>query len=189
MKVIFLDIDGVLNACQNYVKNWKNQKDWLNFSKQHQKEAEKLGIRMAFHMPIQYSIGWLNELIEKTDAKIVISSTWRGRGAEYMQKVLNFEGVYCEVIDETGYKLKVLKHKVEKPLHDSFLDYDCYGILRGEQIEDWLLQHPEVKEYVILDDDSDMLLKQKDNFVNVSNEYGFSRLDYVKAIEILSNKM
>lgn len=27
IKVIFLDIDGVLNACQNYVKNWKTQPD------------------------------------------------------------------------------------------------------------------------------------------------------------------
>ena len=103
MKVIFLDIDGVLNAAHNYTKNWKSQEEWLEFSKKHQEEAEKQGIRMAFHMPIQYSIGWFNELVETTGAKVVISSTWRGHGAEYMQKVLDFEGVVCEVIDETIY--------------------------------------------------------------------------------------
>lgn len=138
---------------------------------------------MAFHMPIQYSINWLNELIEETGAKVVISSTWRGDGAAYMQQVLDFEGVVCDVIGETGYSLKVLERGKYDPIDPQWLDYDC--ILRGEQIEDWLLQHPEVKQYVILDDDSDMLLKQKDHFVHVSNEYGFSRLDRFKAQEIL----
>lgn len=183
-KVIFLDIDGVLNASHNYVKNWKSQKDWLEFSKKHQAEAEELGITMAFHMPIQYSIGWLNELIEETGAKVVISSTWRGRGAAYMQKVLDFEGVVCDVIDETIYNHKQI-YEDRVPLYDHFSDYD---VLRGEQIKLWLSQHPEVKKYVILDDDSDMLLEQEDNFVHVDNEYGFTRHDFIEALSILEGK-
>ena len=181
MKVIFLDIDGVLNGSQNYIKMWKDQKDWLKFSKQHQKEAEEIGITMAFHMPIQFAIGWLNDLVEETGAKVVISSTWRGRGVEYMQKVLDFEGVVCEVIGETINNHKQI-YEDRVPLYSWHYDRD---VMRGEQIKHWLEQHPEVEKYVILDDDSDMLYEQEDNFVHVSNEHGFSRLDFTKAKAIL----
>ena len=186
MKVIFLDIDGVLNAAHNYVKNWKTQEDWLVFTKQHQRKAEELGISMAFHMPVQYAIGWLNQLIEDTGAKVVITSTWRGRGVEYMQKVLDFEGVVCEVIGETcndeHWKTEdfIPSERMER-IDEK--DYD--GYCRGDQIKDWLLQHPDVENYVILDDDSDMLKEQKHHFVNVNNEHGFTRLDYVVAKNIL----
>ena len=181
IKVIFLDIDGVINAAHTYTKNWKSQKDWLEFSKKHQAEAEKLGIRMAFHMPIQYSIGWLNQLIEETGAKVVISSTWRGHGAEYMQKVLDFEGVKCEVIGETIYNHKQI-YEDRIPLYSWHYDRD---VMRGEQIKLWLEQHPEVEKYVILDDDADMLLEQEFNFIHVDNEYGFTRKDYLMALAIL----
>ena len=42
--------------------------------------------------------------------------------------------------------------------------------------------------YVILDDDSDMLLEQKDNFVRTTSEIGLTDDDVKKAILILNNE-
>jgi len=55
MKVIFLDIDGVLNSVKSMIES------------KYEKWSDEPSIE---------NIGWLNYIIEKTDAKIVISSTW-----------------------------------------------------------------------------------------------------------------
>ena len=57
--------------------------------------------------------------------------------------------------------------------------------MRGEEIKTWLEHHPEVENYVIIDDDSDMLPEQLDNFVHTSNMHGFLYGDMLKATNIL----
>jgi len=50
----------------------------------------------------------------------------------------------------------------------------------------WLDQHPEVNNYLILDDDSNMLEEQLPHFVKTSLISGMNYDNFIKAKEILS---
>ena len=87
MKVIFLDIDGVLNT-EKYImdllhKNLSTQdSDWCDFFD-------------------PKCIAKLKEIIDQTGAKIVISSTWRFLGLDILRKKFEERGVSGEIIDKT----------------------------------------------------------------------------------------
>lgn len=73
----------------------------------------------------------IENIIKETECKVVLSSAWRlfpqGR----------------ETVEHYGI-----------PIHDTTPNFDGK---RGEQIQYWLNEHPEVTDYAIVDDDSDML--------------------------------
>ena len=61
-----------------------------------------------------------------------------------------------------------------------------YYVRRGSEIKAWLDMHPEVKKYVIIDDDGDMLEEQMSNFVMTYFYSGFQDEHLEKAIRILN---
>ena len=132
MKIIFLDIDGVLNVMLH--------------------DRDKYG--SLFHPQFVYN---LKRIIDKTEAKIVISSSWRMSGLETMQNMWKDRDLPGEVIDITpdGWNLykRGLVHR----------DYD-----RGHEIEHWLNTN-DVEAYVIIDDDMDMLEYQMPKLVLTRN--------------------
>lgn len=162
MKIIFLDIDGVLNNAldkDEHVINVERNGQEEYFP--HSKRCVKL----------------LNKLTKDTGAKIVVTSTWRlGETDQSMQEVLNLIGVTGEYIGMT-----------------SSVSYDNDYTLRGNEILKWIQDHEpflgkmyyDYREYVILDDDTDMLLWQKDNYVNCDPEIGITDRVVCKAKSIL----
>lgn len=147
MKVIFLDIDGVLNSFRTAVAY--NGYGHLG-SKEH--KCDPVAIAM------------LQRLCKETNAKVVISSTWRIGGA---YEDFAFLGV--PVIDTTP----VLSN--------------C---IRGDEIYHWVeitnsTSEDKVTHYIILDDDSDMLESQMLNFIKVDHNVGFSFDNYQNALKIL----
>lgn len=160
MKVIFLDIDGVLNVyCQS---------------------RDKYGCN--FH---QHLIDNLQTIIDATDAKIVISSSWRVDGLAIMKSMWLFRNLPGDVIDITPDLYYTYSGK------DGDDDYS-----RGDEIQLWLDKNPQVTNYVIIDDDTDMLQSQMDNFVRTSNNlkhpdcvdrgYGLTKVCADMAIKILN---
>lgn len=148
-KIIFLDIDGVLNVyCEG---------------------RDEFGC--TFHKHFEDNLKWI---IEETKAKIVISSTWRMSGLSVMQEMWKHRGLAGEVIDVTPH-IDICK--------------------RGEEIQFWL-DNNEVSNYVIIDDDTDMLDSQKNNFVRTSENkdhpdcvdigYGLTRKCAEQVVEILN---
>lgn len=163
-KCIFLDIDGVLNSELYYRKvpqNKRGQKvDEVSFW------AEDIDPE---------SIEMLNTLIEKTAAKVIVSSTWRNKGVELLQNILAHKGFKYQLFDITPY--------------------GGPGTLRGNEILMWIKSHKELcgynhdfNRYVILDDDSDMLYWQKDNFLLVDGYVGITPRIVYKAIKILNKE-
>lgn len=78
MKVIFLDIDGVMNS-QNSVKRlYKEGHGYFN------------------DIPVPETIGPLNKIVSATGAGVVISSTWRKlmnlQGLSYVMFLCGFKG-------------------------------------------------------------------------------------------------
>ena len=181
MKIIFLDIDGVLNCETAFKKGFCKYVDWV--------DKEKKDYHMSFYPPAK---DLLNKLINETDAKIVISSTWRGNGLQFMQNVWKQEQMLGEIIDITPHLY--LKDNSSAP--------------RGCEIKRWLenkgfrhinwskkeqqkyIKQSGIESYVIIDDDSDMLLQQKDYFVHVlpspRNKNGFTEKHFKQAIKILN---
>lgn len=90
-----------------------------------------------------------------------------------------------EVIDITPYCARIQ------------VDESYESVERGYEIEEWLNKHPEVENYVILDDDDDMLDSQLNNFVRTSGNsdhpdkidigYGLTKICTDKAIKILNS--
>lgn len=114
----------------------------------------------------------LEMLLSKVpDLKIVVSSAWRVDGLESVTEVLKSNGIDPRrVLDITGH---------EQSGHDS--DH------RGFQIECWLKVHPAVKQFVILDDESDMgQLKTK--LVKTDRYTGLTQANVEKALKILEEK-
>ncbi|TJZ75595.1 HAD domain-containing protein [Chitiniphilus eburneus] len=56
---------------------------------------------------------------------------------------------------------------------------------RGEEIKTWLDANPDVTEYAIVDDDSDMLPEQMERFVQTNRQEGLSLADYYRICIIL----
>lgn len=156
-KVIFLDIDGVLNSVDSMVAFFK----WMPKGTRIQMEDRLDSV----------SIGLLRRVCIKTDAKIVISSTWRmGRTIEDFVDIFARHGWdNFPIIGMTPIGCKIAEITFRT---------------RGHEIQDWLTHHPEVTEYIIIDDDSDMLESQIDHFVHVSNVNGFRSKHYCQCLRL-----
>lgn len=153
MRIIFLDIDGVLNSYATLYKI----------------TTEKLKL--------------LNDLIELTGAKIVISSSWRIGSKDvkdfldknFSKSTFILNNPNQELIDNIFYKNTI-------GLTDTF------GPGRGDEIQRWLDSHEDIESYVILDDDLDMLDEQLYNFVQTDTYFGLTDREIHLACFILKNK-
>lgn len=126
-------------------------------------------------------IKYIKKIVDETNAKIVVSSSWRRK-----------------TIDETIEKIKKWNYKYTKSkLFDWFINnlYDVTpwisdnkysGTGRGGEIQTWLDNHPNVDNYVIIDDDSDMLDSQLYHFVETNYEDGITEVEAHRAIKILN---
>lgn len=167
MNIIFLDIDGVLNSTL-YHKNPLYQQQVKALE-----DPTDRHTRQLLSIDPQ-AVEVLNGLIEKTGAKIVISSTWRQSNTLEELKAILFErGLKAEIISVTPV------------LHD-------FNV-RGNEIYKWMYENKdligqpyyEFSTYVILDDDSDMLYWQKNNFILVDHYTGITPSTAYKAERIL----
>lgn len=189
MKVIFLDFDGVLNSEIWYRRRFNEMDMDSIVSKYPYYEFDPLAMQQ------------LNRIIEETSAKVVVSSTWRiGRSIEELQRLLDMVGFKGEVIDTTP-------HFIANGL-DNDDNNISYTIPRGCEIDWWLstkgkfqrinwsierqkeyMEKAIVKNYVILDDDSDMLYNQREHFVHTGMYYGLNEKKATEAIKILNTPL
>ena len=169
-KYIFLDIDGVLatpKSVEGVGGEWKI-------------EDEKQEL--------------LKRIIESTGAKIVLSSSWRKWDLETTIEFMKGEKFwFADLI--VGITIRAYQYLDRtKKIHLS--------IPRGVEIKQWIDtnihsdngKNWEKKilgvdyQYVILDDDIDMLYTQKNNFVNTNSDLGLTDDDCELAIEILNRE-
>lgn len=105
------------------------------------------------------SVQWVSEFCEKYGYSIVVTSTWR------------FENNYKECLINGG-----LRNGIEILGRTPYIDGEC----RGAEIKQYLSEHPEITEFLIFDDDTDMgdlggRLVKCDPFI------GFGMADFYKA--------
>ena len=146
MKIIFLDVDGVLN-CQLFYEGIDKSASYVEQN------------------ICRDRISWLNDLCKKLDIKIVISSTWRmGRTIDELKEIFKEVGGEFDIIGVTP----VLREE---------------GYVRGNEIALWIEKNIEgltglpsfdFHDYAIIDDDSDMLLMQANNFFQTDTYSGLT---------------
>jgi hypothetical protein len=181
MKVIFLDIDGVLNSNDWYVR------------RQTEVAMDAVHAQYPFYEIDPNAVIQLNRITDATGAKIVISSTWRlGRTLEQLHEFCAKVGITGEIIDKTlhfgGNKLGYsFPRGCEIEWWLETKDFQRINWSREKQLE--YIEKSEVKNYIILDDDSDMLLCQAEHFVKTPHMFGLNARLADKSIKILNKTL
>lgn len=151
MKVIFLDVDGVLNSDEYFDKI---------------RGLEINGIENDIDIE---KIKLLKKAVVATGAKVVLSSSWRyTRNGKELKELLLKYGIQT---DSTPF----------------------LGNERGNEIKQWLANHPDTEDYVILDDEifdsyDDVLMEK---LIKISNGNGknFGEGLQPKDIETIINRL
>lgn len=152
MRILFLDIDGVLNHHDFYEDRQKKIEDDIWDLVHPYSELDKNCVNL------------LGEFCEEHNIKVVISSTWRrGRSIESFNEMFSQYRGKIEVIDKTP-------------------SYHTKGWVRGNEIHWWMEDNEDIigcryhdyYDYCILDDDSDMLYWQRNNFIKVDRYVGIT---------------
>ena len=165
-KVVFLDIDGVLNT-----KWWYTQMD-------RNTPRDKYGY--AFDPK---AVANLRKVVDETEACIVISSSWKCMGLSQMEDMWDERNLPGKVVGITPNSVS------DELLVDTDIDSMELFHIRGEEIKEWLTKHGKhVSHYVIIDDMDNMLPEQQSHFVQTNPEVGITEDDANKAIVILNKE-
>ena len=166
-KIIFLDFDGVITT---------------------------MATRYAL---CPHKCNLLQQIIDRTGAKIVVSSSWRSKDAASTIAELNDTSCFLHpfipswVNEIIGVTIRAYNY-IERGVH--------LGIPRGVEIKQWIdtnihrdqnggYQRKQVGvdyQYVILDDDIDMLLEHAEHFIHTDTYLGLSQSDAVRAVCVLN---
>lgn len=159
MKIIFLDLDGVLNS-ENFFSKRRN-----NFFLPQEGDSQ---INPS-------AVELLNELLDRTNAKLVLSSTWRlGRNGLEKTKI---------ALRAAGFQFNHRFIGVTPNLVYADIETEA---TRGDEIQAWLTGR-EVEAFVILDDNADMahLLPY---LIQTSSKTGLTARDCEAAEKLLEGK-
>jgi hypothetical protein len=198
--LIFLDIDGVLNTVQEVILKNRNEKKLVYrlkygigrivykiFQKIIPSSCETWYYRFYYpwftehHSFNIYACSNLLYILEKTDAYIVVSSTWRHSGLKNMKILLKQNGIPEDrVIGITTFKGIPCDCSEEKKKD---IQYRCS---RGHQIEEYLKKNP-CDNFIILDDDADMG-RLSNRLVQTNSYNGLLITEADKAISMLNEE-
>jgi hypothetical protein len=163
-KVIFLDIDGVLNTKWWYTQMNRNT------------PKDKYGY--AFD---PNAVSNLKKILDQTGADIVISSSWKSFGYSELEEMWEERGLPGKLIGITPNSVS------DEMLLNADLDNMELFSIRGMEIKEWLDKHGRnVSHYVIIDDMDNFLPDQQPYFVQTNPEVGITKEDIDMAIKILN---
>ena len=167
MKVVFLDVDGVLNGdYMCYMKYAPDCDGYLGVASKH--------VRL------------LADLLERSKDEngerpaVVLTSSWKYDYDDYLAN---------------GYRNRVGKYLRERlrkrgvSIYETTTKYETEHFLRGAGIANYLIQHKEVAEYAILDDESFDFYRYNElisHFVHTDGKLGLTEADVEKAVAILN---
>ena len=154
MKAIFLDIDGVMTSPESDGKICEEK------------------IRL------------LEDLVKRTGANVILSSSWRGNC--YQDAMINLSNRANYLHGQSEGMVKLIDDST--PLLYAFKlgqTQTHYALPRGVEIDRFLRDCPLYTEYVILDDRDDMLISQQKHLVRVDKREGLTEKDVERAVQIL----
>lgn len=149
-RVLFLDIDGVLNSRRSAVATGGYPHGF--------DDSEMVRFDLI-------AIALVRKLCREAKAKIVLSSTWR------------YHFPIWKIAEELDLPIVGCTPRPS----------ECDYMNRGQEIAQWLAEHPAATRYAIVDDINAMLPEQQQYFVQTNEEFGLSLADYERLLTILKN--
>jgi len=167
MRILFLDIDGVLNSTR-----WSMSRGLADYWPTSEVDPAAVAV--------------LNEVISRTSAKIVVSSTWRlGHSLDQLRDILVRSGLKDRgtIIGKTPDFSRIERHA--RPTPDG-------SFKRGHEIQAWLSNFDhcrddapaDVEHFAIVDDDEDMA-HLDGNLVRTTSDDGLLLRHAMKLVELL----
>lgn len=141
-----------------------NSEEWYHFYWENDLKYTEIDYDLDFR-----AIALVNKLIELTNAEIVLSSSWRFTFNNSVERLYR-----------SG-----LKYKITKKINGC--EFGVNSPKRGDLIQKFLTTH-KCDNYVIIDDDKDMLETQINNFVYIDRFDGFTEANLYDCVKILNNK-
>ncbi len=164
-RVIFLDIDGVLNA------------EFWNESRQKEISDGQLIDRDKVKL--------LAQLIDRTDAKIILHSGWRFwfdeerkplcREAERLVEMLAGEGLVI-----AGFTPDLTTEEIRRTKK--------FSLIKADEILLWLKTHEDVEGWAVLDDLELHNACVKDHQIKTDSSVGLTLEDVNEAVEMLTKR-
>ena len=164
MKVLFLDISGVLYT-KEYITKIINLLG----------RSQYVALLRNIMIPFDYrSCKLLRDFVTKTNTKVILSSTWRLNPKSF-NIIREYAGI--EIYDKTPTLIEITRKEKQQYIYN----------YRGEEIQQYLDNHKEITNYVILDDDdSNILESQMKHFVKVDGKVGLTIKEIIQCEEILN---
>jgi hypothetical protein len=144
MNIIFLDIDGVLVSSNHLLSNGRNRED---FDPQ--------------------CVKYLNELLQKTEAKIVISSNWRRiYSLNELHYIFKKNGILDRIIGVTPFF--------------------NLTTMRGDEIKAYLSNTKEKIHHFVIFDDEENMLELDNHYIQTNFQTGIQKEDIEKALSFFN---
>ena len=116
------------------------------------------------------AVQWLSEFCKKCRYDIVVTSTWRSSPN------------YAECLIDGGLREGI---EILGKTDDLNYEHPWPEPTRGYEIKKYLEEHPEIKFYIIIDDENQFLPEQQDHFVKIINDntgFGYLEMEMCKDI-------
>jgi len=145
MKVIFLDHDGVICLSSEFGGRFKKQRE---AGRKLSQSIQSLPVLARFDNFNKKAIGILNEILEETNAEIVVSSDWkRWASVEEMGEYYESQGIKKKPIAFT-------KNLSECDVPENFIWSRQWDLeqTRSLEIQQYLRDNPQITHWVAVDD-------------------------------------
>ncbi|MBQ2352370.1 MAG: hypothetical protein II394_09175, partial [Bacteroidales bacterium] len=167
--IIFLDFDGVLNT----------EKYYCELKGKGLPSEDKYG-----QLFDPEAVANLRKIIDATDARIVVSSSWRYMGLNVLQRMWYDRDLPGRIVDITPL------HLLDDKLRDTDLNQvDVLSLCRGNEIKWYFDEVLDANSgscrFVIFDDLKEVLPELQDHFVRIDPIVGITEEDVEKAVEIM----
>jgi len=146
MKILFLDNDGVICLSNNW---GERAKKWANFKRDNPDvEFTDRPVLYRFDDFDKGAVKVLNEILEQTGAEIVVSSDWRlHANLEELGEYYESQGIIKRPIAVTDIFKDIFPKEWNAFRYRAELELE-----RSMEIGHWLENHPEVTQWVAVDD-------------------------------------
>jgi len=146
MKILFLDNDGVICLSNNW---GERAKKWANFKRDNPDvEFTDRPVLYRFDDFDKGAVKVLNEILEQTGVEIVVSSDWRlHANLEELGEYYESQGIIKRPIAVTDIFKDIFPKEWNAFRYRAELELE-----RSMEIGHWLENHPEVTQWVAVDD-------------------------------------